>query len=139
MIATILQFKWTVSKGRDSYGYNICSLWVRGKKVSYCNGGGYDMAGTTLGMYIMAEYQDRLLKIKDRAHRIYNSNNLNDNPIDPSNNLYGMTLNIIKEKASVSLDGACGMSSMEKVMNAIGLTLQCESQNLYILTDKRGK
>ena len=27
-----LKFKYTTSKGRDSYGYNICSLWVDGEK-----------------------------------------------------------------------------------------------------------
>jgi hypothetical protein len=36
-----LKFKYTTSKGRDSYGYNICSLWVDGEKVSSTCGGGY--------------------------------------------------------------------------------------------------
>jgi hypothetical protein len=33
-----LEFKWSVSKGRDTYGYDICSLYVDGKKVSSCYG-----------------------------------------------------------------------------------------------------
>ena len=45
----VLTFKWTVSRGRDSYGYNIVTLRVDGDKVSSCNGGGYDMKGTCLG------------------------------------------------------------------------------------------
>ena len=29
-----LKFKYTTSRGRNSYGYNICSLWVDNEKVS---------------------------------------------------------------------------------------------------------
>jgi hypothetical protein len=58
-----LEFKWTVSRGRDTYGYNICSLYVDGQKVSACNGGGYDMKGTALGNWIARAYADRLLKL----------------------------------------------------------------------------
>lgn len=42
-----LEFKWSVSRARDTFGYNICSLWIhtdagREKVASAC-GGGYDM------------------------------------------------------------------------------------------------
>lgn len=60
-----LAFKWGVSKARDTAGYNICSLWVNGKKeVSTC-GGGYDMKGTVLGRWIARRFADRLLKLKE--------------------------------------------------------------------------
>ncbi len=59
-----LEFKWTVSRGRDTYGYNICTLYVDGDKVARCNGGGYDMKGTCLGDFIAKRYEDRLLKLK---------------------------------------------------------------------------
>lgn len=55
-----LEFRWTVSRGRDTYGYNICTLYVDGRKVARCNGGGYDMKGTCLGSFIAAAYADRL-------------------------------------------------------------------------------
>jgi len=58
-----LEFKWTVSRARDTEGYNICSLYVDGQKVSSCNGGGYDMKGTALGNWIARAYADRLLKL----------------------------------------------------------------------------
>jgi hypothetical protein len=58
------EFRWTVSRGRDTYGYNICSLFVNDKKVSACNGGGYDMKGTSLGNYIARAYADRLNALK---------------------------------------------------------------------------
>lgn len=59
-----LEFKWTVSRGRDTYGYNICTLYTDGVKVARCNGGGYDMKGTCLGNFIAHAYADRLLALK---------------------------------------------------------------------------
>lgn len=47
-----LEYVWTVSKGRDTYGYNICSLYANGVKVGSCNGGGYDMQGVALANYL---------------------------------------------------------------------------------------
>ena len=52
----ILEFKWTVSRGRNTYGYNICTLYANGKKVSKCNGGGYDMEGVCLAMFISLKF-----------------------------------------------------------------------------------
>lgn len=60
----VLEFKWTVSRGRDSYGYNICTLRVDGQKVSSCNGGGYDMKGTSLGDWVARAFTAELLKLK---------------------------------------------------------------------------
>ena len=63
-----LKFKWTVSKAVNTYGYNICSLFVNGQKVSSCNGGGYDMQGTCLGEWIEREFKDELLQLKDKFY-----------------------------------------------------------------------
>ncbi len=60
----VLEFKWTVSRGRDSYGYNICTLRVDGAKVSACNGGGYDMKGTSFGNWLARAFTPELLKLK---------------------------------------------------------------------------
>ncbi len=61
-----LEFKWTVSRGRDSYGYNICTLRADGAYVARCNGGGYDMEGTCLGNYIASAFADRLRQLTPR-------------------------------------------------------------------------
>lgn len=61
----MLEFLWTVSRGRDTYGYNICSLYVDGFKKASCNGGGYDMRGTSLGNWIASEFKDSLLSLKE--------------------------------------------------------------------------
>lgn len=57
---TTLEFRWTTSRGRDTYGYNVCTLYADGRKVARCNGGGYDMEGTCLGTFLETFYADRL-------------------------------------------------------------------------------
>jgi len=63
---THLEYKWTVSRGRDTYGYNICTLYADGRKVSRCDGGGYDMEGTCLGSFLAKRYADRLVALKTK-------------------------------------------------------------------------
>jgi hypothetical protein len=70
----VLRFKWTESRGRDTYGYNICTLYVNGTKVTSCNGGGYDMVGTCLGDWLTKEFADRIRRIpkaKYPEHRVF--------------------------------------------------------------------
>ena len=52
MTDTVL-FTYGVSRGRDTYGYNIVTLTssAQGKKFR-CMGGGYDMHGQVLGEYV---------------------------------------------------------------------------------------
>ena len=59
----VLEEKWSVSKGRETYGYNICSLWYGKIKVASCNGGGYDMSSSSLSIFINLYFQDRLNSI----------------------------------------------------------------------------
>lgn len=67
-----LEFRWTTSRARDSYGYNVCTLYVDGCKVASCNGGGYDMQGTCLGIWVEREYADRLRKLRPAKIRKQN-------------------------------------------------------------------
>jgi len=140
-----LVFKWTVSRGRDTYGYNICSLWINDKKVSSCNGGGYDMEGTVLAEWMTKEFQNRLLVLKHRANNVYEIKNGNYKMINQTpdtDTFYGMTLyhNIDKNKLSVSLDGACGFSSMERILEAVGYKLRyvysSKNKTIYTLEEK---
>lgn len=132
----VLEFKWTTSKGRDTYGYNICSLYVDGKKVTSCNGGGYDMKGTCLGEFIKMQFLEDLKKLPAN----YGSG-------DNHRGFYGLVFYNPKtgnrkpefeEGFKVSLDGACGFSSMERVLNAIGYKIkyisQSKNRSMYLLT-----
>lgn len=98
-----LEFKWSVSRGQHTYGHNICSLYVNGKKVSACTGGGYDMQGTVFGDWIEKEFQNEIKKL------------------DPDE-YYGMRIYDNK----VTIDGACGFSSVESIVKALGYKVRFE-------------
>ncbi len=133
-----LKFKWSVSRGRDTYGYNICSLWIDRYKVSSCNGGGYDMKGTALGNWMEEEFQPKLRKLPAN----YGSG-------DNLKGFYGLSFynsttgkrqhRFSKNVVGAHLGGACGFSSMERILNAIGCKLEYvdEGSNYttYLLTD----
>lgn len=133
-----LKFKWTVSRGRDTYGYNICSLWIDGQKVSSCNGGGYDMQGTALANWMEDEFQEQIRKLQ--AH--YGSG-------DNNKGFYGLSFYNAKTHKSqhrfskhvdrACLTGACGFSSIEEILNAIGYKLEYihgeKDITIYLLID----
>jgi len=115
---TRLEVKWTISRGRDTYGYNICSLWTRAGKVSSCMGGGYDMLGTALGDYIQGAYQKELqtffIAHKDSAVEYGVTHHARLQLPD----YYGMTMHA---DGRVSLDGGCGYQAMVRIIEALGL------------------
>ena len=133
-----LKFKWTVSRGRDTYGYNICSLWIDGQKVSSCNGGGYDMKGTALANWMEEEFQNQLRKLPSN----YGSG-------DNKEGYYGLSFyntktrkrqhRFSKNVESACLSGACGFSSIERILNAIGYKLEyidgATNYDIYLLTE----
>lgn len=112
----ILKFKWTISRGRDTYGYNICSLYVDDKKVASCSGGGYDMEGTVLGMWMEKEFYEELTTLT-------------------SNDYYGL----YNDNLAIRLDGACGFNCMTRVLDALGYKLKridsSKNQTIYILEE----
>lgn len=126
-----LHFKWTVSRGRDTYGYNICTLLVDGVKVCKCMGGGYDMQGTAFGEWLQNEYQSELIKLN-------NDNGINElKPVNTYETIkgierkytlpgfYGMSLYVKPDNSvNVHLDGGCGFESMKTIAEAIGIILK---------------
>lgn len=92
----ILIVKWGVSKGRDTYGYTTCTLKHEGIKVGYCSGGGYDMRGTVLAQFMSREFWGSIKMLDPSLH-------------------YG-----IYEKGNKKwINGSCGLSSMEHILNAL--------------------
>jgi hypothetical protein len=120
-----LSISWSVSRGRDTYGYNICRLDCRQSGKRYrCSGGGYDMIGTVFGNWLEDTYQSELVALVATLPQIpYGSTGRKQisEDIDPS--FYGLT---IRPDGSVSLDGACGQSSMQRIARALGLEVQWE-------------
>tara|TARA_R110000868_G_scaffold171824_4_gene407616 strand:+ start:260 stop:700 length:441 start_codon:yes stop_codon:yes gene_type:complete len=137
--ATILSFKYTTSKGRDTYGYNIVTLYANGNKVARTCGGGYDMRGTVLANYIKDNYLERLKTLKG-----------NHGSLDDGSVFYGlMFYNAINNKRQktydngclISLDGACGENAIVRISEAIDVHLESiklsPNEYGYILTDNK--
>lgn len=133
----ILHFKWTISKGRDTYGYNICTLYVDGIKVSSCNGGGYDLMGTCLGNYLESAWQSELRGIADNAGEHIRARKGEPwERLEQEGDLYGMkAIHDDIGLVHVSLDGSCGFRSMEKIAGAMGLELTY----MQSMSETRGK
>ena len=115
---TYLAVRWSTSRGRDTYGWNICSVTdqVTSKRYS-CNGGGYDMLATSFGAWLTETYQNALREIGDRAHMTYNE------IFDATRNddgLYGMYR---YDDGRISLDGACGIEPMLEIARALGISV----------------
>ena len=139
MEMTKLLFKWTTSKGRETYGYNICSLWIDGTKQNQTCGGGYDMKGTALGQYINAQFKTELKQLaakeieeskKVQPERYYNSS---------CAGIYGLIYWGQEGKHSLYCDGACGFDAMQSVLKALGYSLEyartyeTSTQSAYIM------
>lgn len=138
-----LALSWSVSKGRDTYGYNICRLDVPYNREGFNHflskryramGGGYDMTGTVVGDWLQERYQDRLMSIRERAGSqavgaVHTNRNIRDAGI-----LYGMTSYSKGTQGRdnyVSLDGACGIESIRTIAESIGV-------KLYETVDRKG-
>jgi hypothetical protein len=122
-----LTISWSISRGRDTYGYNICRLDSRQSGKRYkTTGGGYDMIGTVFGDWLESEYQRELvelvagLPLVDCGYTVAGYKRVKED-INPR--FYGLT---VKPDGSVSLDGACGHSCMVRIAEAIGLEVQWE-------------
>lgn len=179
-----LEVKWGTSRGRDTYGYTTCSLYVNGRKVAACNGGGYDMRGTVIGNYIAAAFAPELLQLdaskgkspyggpaEDFYGLTYHDPDFDPGKyVPPGKPVFGDEADIGKtveqlenegksfgldryqafysasskvptERHRIPLiDGACGMSSVERIISALGLELEhvldTKKLDLYILKTK---
>lgn len=110
----LLEFRWTVSRGRDTYGYNICTLYVDNIKVSSCNGGGYDMQGTCLGEWLQTVEPEKIKHLNASTYYglfHYNSKTKNSQKIGSKN-------------SETYLDGACGLDCITRIGNALGYKFQ---------------
>jgi hypothetical protein len=114
-----LTLSWSISKGRDTYGYNICRLDSNTTRYR-AMGGGYDMKGTVLASWLVDEFQDRLQAIGARAGAHYSKANGYKSSSD-DNSLYGMARN--DDTGMISIDGACGVSSVISIAEAINISI----------------
>ena len=118
-----LVISWGVSRGRETYGYNICRLDSRDSGKRYrCSGGGYDMTGTVIGDWFTSEHQEELKTlVSENQHKIVDS--YCNGKYKKIEDFYGLTIN---PDGSVTLDGACGRESMYNIIRACGFEVQGE-------------
>lgn len=127
-----LEIKWSVSRGFETYGYNICTLYDNATGKRYRTmGGGYDMLGTVVGDWLQDVYQDCLRAISDKAASVYHAGvsgsykSMQDVDCEAYRQgayLYGMTREY--STGAVTLDGACGINSVEKIAAAAGINMR---------------
>jgi hypothetical protein len=117
-----LTISWGTSRGRDTYGYAICRLRDSADNKLYrCNGGGYDMVGTVLAEWLVANHQDQLRPLADRAFYRTGEGLPYSRTEDEAGAFYGMTHYV--DTGRVSVDGACGVESVRRIAEAAGVKL----------------
>lgn len=117
MKTNYLALSWSVSRGRDTYGYNICRLDDRETDKRYkCMGGGYDMKGTVFGDWLQDVYQERLMALASDPSKLEEAGYAVKGYLKHID-LYGITF----YSGKATLDGACGLESMKRIAEAIGL------------------
>ena len=148
-----LKIKWTTSKARDSYGYNVCTLLVDSEKKARCNGGGYDMKGTCFGSWIEKEFEKYLLKFKQDFYGLtYHDPNWQPSKeiikreeegkslgLERYQDFYKQSSKLPTEKHTIpQINGACGFSSVEKILNHLGFKISCTDYDCGVyLVDKQ--
>lgn len=96
-----LELKWTISRARDTEGYNVVTLIDGGQKFK-AMGGGYDMVGTVFGQWLQHNYMEQLKTLAPRKG---------------NEGFYGL----FEMPTGIRLDGACGLECMIKIAKAIGI------------------
>ena len=117
-----LALSWSTSRGRDTYGYNICRLDSHDSGKRYrCMGGGYDMTGTVVADWLVAEHQDKLRALAEAELASPDNHDGTSNYIS-FKRFYGMVY--VVNGYRVMVDGACGIESVRRIAEACGIELQ---------------
>lgn len=111
-----IEIKWTVSRGRKTHGYNICTLYLNGKDIASCMGKDYDMQGTVIASFILKYFPEELKKLNSMEYY-----GLVFSRKTKTGKIRG--LKRYSPGAAIHLDGACGLSSMYIILERIGFRL----------------
>ena len=131
----VLKYTYGTSRASDSYGYNMVGLKVDDKRVARTCGGGYDMKGTVLGDWIEVEFKDKLLKFDKTFYGLTYVNpdwkpskeTLEQEKKDGFIGLaryqdfHSRTSDLPTKKHTIPMiDGACGESSVTRIIEHLG-------------------
>lgn len=107
-----IQHKWSSRGMGRSYLLNRI-----GDQVATAGGCGYDRRGAAFGFLVSELLQPQLLLL---AKKVCKPKKRGDRWIR-SDRFYGLTLD--REKNRATIDGGCGLESVQKVLGAIGFSL----------------
>lgn len=114
-----LEIYTSTSRGAETYGYTIRGLVCNGKRWRTC-GGGYDMTGTVVADYFSDTHQDALAElVKANTDKLVDCNYSVPGYLKIPE-FYGLT---ISPAGEIRLDGGCGMSSIQKIIEACGFEM----------------
>lgn len=133
-----LHVKYGTSRGQHTYGYGLVSLYSCNEKIASCNGGGYDMTGTVFGAMLTERFRNQLQMLNFPRLRSLGED------------LYGLSIyknhrrmKTWREGYRIYCDGACGISSMKRIFEALGYKLESTHRlpnyNCYILEAIEGE
>lgn len=119
---TYLLLSTGTSRAKDSYGQRVVRLKQCGHPRSYAAvGGGYDLVGSALGKWLQAELQVCLRALpKSRIFTTY----LDDKDTSYVNKNYMALYGTSRRHGVTSIDCACGLESVFKVFEAIGIDVE---------------
>lgn len=123
----VLMIRWGVSRGRDTYGWNLVTLEDEKGRKYRTRGGGYDMIGTVLADWLQANYLDR---IKQYCNPVDYDNPCRERGYR-SNEDYGF----FTKGGKFWLDGGCGRSSIEAIAKKSGLKISSHWNKRKKITD----
>jgi hypothetical protein len=114
-----LQFKYSTSKAKSSYGYNVITLYVNGEKVARHCGGGYDMFSSVIGDWMTKQFNEELKKLPSKEHYGVFHYDKEINKRVPHSGANTETF----------VDGACGTST--DILTAIGYNFERVVEDVY--------
>lgn len=120
----------TVSKAKDTYGYNILTAKAYcqdrpvgdGGKIGQCKGGGYDMLGTCLAQFLSEAYQKELVAMKDKLLQMKKQNNTS----------YAKAFNYYTQSKKAYIEGGYGYNVVLQYLAILGLTYKSTTTGLLI-------
>lgn len=132
-----LSLKHSISKARDTYGYNIVTLTDTTTCKKYrTKGGGYDMIGTVFANWLKDNYSDELMDLCVTGYCGATRNNETREYKRNVNGFYGITAYIDNKEnvLSYGINGACGLDGIVRIAKHIGLIIE----SVYSL-DRKGR
>lgn len=128
MQSTYLRLSTGTSRGMNTDGYTIVRVRDTSTGKTYrCMGGGYDMVGTVIADWACDVHQSRLMSLAGDAHATVTPDGYRSRRDEHHipQGLYGMAAHYdaAGELVRVSVDGACGLESVRRILSACGVTL----------------